>query len=48
MIFIAKHKNKLNIPTTIKIGMNDVNLTDEFKLRGVLIDNKLTFKQHVQ
>ena len=47
MIVTAKHKNKLNIPTTIKIGTNDVSVTDEFKLLGVLIDNKLTFKQHV-
>ena len=26
----AKHKNKINIPTAIKIGTNDVNGTDEF------------------
>ena len=37
MIVTAKHKNKLNIPATIKIGTNDVSVTDEFKLLGVLI-----------
>ena len=36
-----------DIPTIFIIGTNDVSVTDEFKLHGVFIDNKLTFKQHV-
>ena len=38
----AKHKNKI-IPKTIKKGTNYVNVTDDLKQLGVLIDNKLTF-----
>ena len=47
MIVTAKQKRKNSIPTFIKVGSNEVAFTDNFKLLGVLIDNKLTFKQHV-
>ena len=30
-----------------KIGTNDISVTTEFKLHGVLINNNLIFKQHV-
>ena len=29
------------------VGSNEVAVTDNFKLLGVLVNNKLTFKQHV-
>ena len=47
MIVTAKHKSKLRIPTTIKVANFDVNEIEEFKLLGVLLDNKLSFKHHV-
>ena len=47
MIVTAKQKRKISIPTFIKVGSNEVAVTDNFKLLCVLIDNKLTFKQHV-
>ena len=47
MIVTAKQKRKISVPTFIKVGSNEVAVADNFKLLGVLIDNKLTFKQHV-
>ena len=43
MIVAAKQKRKISVPTFIKVGSNKVAVTDNFKLLGVLIDNKLTF-----
>ena len=47
MIVTAKHSKNLNLPSSIRDIDNDVFVTDEFKLLGVLIDNKLTFNQHI-
>jgi hypothetical protein len=47
MIVTAKHKSKMAIPTSIEIDSHDVVVTDSFKLLGVLIDNDLTFNQHI-
>ena len=47
MIITAKPKSKLRIPTTIKVAYFDVDVIEEFKLLGVLLDNKLSFKHHV-
>ena len=47
MIVTAKHKSKMMIPTSIEIDSHEVAVTDSFKLLGVLIDNDLTFNQHI-
>ena len=47
MILTTKQKRKISIPTFIKVVSNEIAVTDNFKLIDVLIDNKLTFKQHV-
>ena len=40
MIVTAKHKSKLRIPTTIKVANFYIDIIEEFKLLGVLLDNK--------
>ena len=47
MIVTAKHSKNLNLPSSIRVVDNDVLVTDEFKLLGVLIDNKLTFNHPI-
>jgi hypothetical protein len=55
MIDINWHKTKImfitnkrvTIPTTINIAGNVVEVVSSFKLLGVIIDNKLTFKNYV-
>ena len=47
LIVTAKHSKNLNLPSSIRDIDNDVFVTDEFKLLGVLIDNKLTFIHHI-
>ena len=40
MIVTARHKYKLRIPTTIKVANFYIDIIEEFKLLGVLLDNK--------
>ena len=46
MIVTAKHSKNLNLPSSIRVVDNDVLVIDDFKLLGVLIDNKLTLHCH--
>ena len=38
MIVTAKQKRKISVPTFINVGFNEVVVTDNFKLLGVLIE----------
>lgn len=46
-IMFVSNKKKTCFPTTISIDKNDIEVVDNFKLLGVIIDNRLNFLKNV-
>ncbi|CAF1017588.1 unnamed protein product [Brachionus calyciflorus] len=46
-VMFIKNKRGVQIPNSININNNDVEVVNDFKLLGVTIDHKLTFLKHV-
>lgn len=44
-MILSKKKDK---PNKIKLGLFDVEVVDEFKLLGIIIDNQLNFIKYVE
>ena len=46
-IMFISNKRNVELPKVIDICNHEVEVVDEFKLLGIIIDNKLTFLKHV-
>ena len=42
------NKKRIKFPSKLEIDKNDSEVVNEFRLLGVIIDNKLCFKKHVE
>ena len=46
-IMFVTNKRKIGLPSTVEVNGNLIEVVDNFKLLGVVIDNRLNFLQHV-
>jgi hypothetical protein len=44
-VMFVSNKHKLNIPKEVKVDDVSIQVVEEFKLLGVMIDNKLNFEK---